>query len=393
MNGTTLNKADLAAWRSLIERPDTTQQLFFAALYLASSLVLCPTVQDTVALLFIGFCAVFYYMQTRTLRAMLLPALPVILLFFISGTFWLPAAFCALVFGGVAGGLLIATVKEKIHLPLLCALPPVAFLAAWALTASPLLAALTLLPLPVAIASGMTVRRCKPFTASITVITVALAAALTLAVTVALAVNHLLDPSLLQGLLSTCADGMLELMAEQNALYAELGFGEALPLPDHREMLGMLIDLAYLTPALFGIACLIVAYFIWRTLCIVLTTSEALPRVPRVFSTPIISVTTALLFLLSYLVVMIANAEEITVTGIVAQNVGMLLEPGLALIGVSMLLPRDGNRSCFSILVMISMLYFLFISPAAALSVAALVGAAVVLIAAYKGAKKDKGEP
>lgn len=392
MNGITLNKTELAAWRSLIARPDTSMQLLVAALYLASALILPFAANGVAALIFVGFCAVFYYMQTRTLRALLLPALPVAFLFFVSGSMLLPAAFCAVVFGGASGGLLIATVKEKAHLPLICLLPPVAFLAAWALGAAPAVAALTLLPLPIALAAGFAVRLCKPFTTSVAAIAVALAAALLLAGAVVLGVLDLLNPTLLPDLLATCADTMLELLSEQNALYAEAGLGAPLPLPDRREVVNMLTDLAYVSPAVFGIICLIVAYFIWRTLCILLTALGALPRVPRVFSTPTMSVGAALLFLLSYLVVMIANASEITLTGIVAQNVGMLLEPGLALIGAGMLLRREGARSCLSTLLAIGMIYFLFTAPSAALSLAALVGAAVVLIAAYQGAKKDKGE-
>ncbi|MBE6604309.1 MAG: hypothetical protein E7639_01205 [Ruminococcaceae bacterium] len=393
MNGITLNKTELAAWRSLIARPDTSTQLLIAALYLASALMLPFAANGVLALTFVATCAVFYYMQTRTLRAMLLPALPVAFLFFVSGSMLLPAAFCAIVFGGASGALLIATVKEKAHLPLVCLLPPVAFLAAWAFGAGPAVAALTLLPLPVALAAGLAVRLCKPFTSSVAAIAVALASVLLLTGTVVLSVLHLLDPTLLPDLLGTCADAMLELLAEQNALYAEAGLGAALPLPDRREIVNMLTDLAYVSPALFGIICLVVAYFIWRTLCILLTALGALPRVPRVFSTPTMSVGAALLFLLSYLVVMIANASEITLTGIVAQNIGMLLEPGLALIGVGLLLRREGERSCLSTLLAIGMVYLLFTAPSAALSLAALAGATVVLLVAYQGAKKNKGEP
>ena len=99
------------------------------------------------------------------------------------------------------------------------------------------------------------------------------------------------------------------------------------------------------------------------------------------------------MFLLSYLVVLIANASEITVTGIVAQNIGMLLEPGLALIGVGVILHRgDRRRSCLSTALAVSMICYLFTAPATAVAIAALVGAVVVLVAAYKGMKKNKGE-
>lgn len=393
MNGITLNKTELAAWRSLIARPDTSMQLLTAALYLISALMLPFAAHGVPALIFIGSCAVLYYMQTRTLRALLLPGVPVALLFLLSGSLLLPAAFCAVVFGGVAGGLLIATAKEKAHLPLLLVLPPAAFLIAWALGATPALAALTLLPLPVALAAGFAVRLCKPFTPSVAAIAIALGAALLLAGTVALKALGLLDPALLPDLIGTCADTMLELLAEQNKLYAEAGLSAALPLPDRREIVNMFTDLAYMAPAIFGIACLVVAYFVWRTLCIMLTAFGALPRVPRVFSTPTMSVGAALLFLLSYLVTLIANASEITLTGIAAQNVGMLLEPGLALIGVGVLLHHEGGRSCLSTLLTISIVYLFFTAPSTALSLTALVGAAVVLIAAYQGAKKNKGEP
>ena len=167
MNGTTLNKTELAAWRSLIETPERSMRLLIAALYLISAMMIPFATNETSALIFVLFCAVFYYIQTRALRALLLPAIPVALLFFVSGSMALPAAFCALVFGGVAGGFLIATAKDQKALWLFALLPLIAFATPLLLYGKIALAALTLLPLPAALAAGLAVRYCKPFTASV----------------------------------------------------------------------------------------------------------------------------------------------------------------------------------------------------------------------------------
>jgi hypothetical protein len=58
-----------------------------------------------------------------------------------------------------------------------------------------------------------------------------------------------------------------------------------------------------LSPGIFVALCLVVAYFVWRTLCTLLVALRMLPRLPRVFTTPLPSAVSAILFILAFSIV------------------------------------------------------------------------------------------
>ena len=390
MNGTVPNKSDLAAWRGLIARPDATRLLAAAVLYLFSSLVIPFCTSEGLALLFVVVCAGFFYIQTRTMISLVAPALPAIFLFSISGSMMLPAAFFAIVFGGACGAMLLISAKDPFRDTVLVLLPAAAYLAAFLLRGDAANALLTLLPLPVAIAAALLVRRCVSFTASVATLTATVGAGLLLAGGVTLAIFGVLDVTLIPVFLEALADGLTELLHENAALYAEAGIAFEISELDIRNMLAMLTNLS---PALFVLTAMVTAYFTWRTLCVLLVSFGALPRMPRLLVTPTMSVTAAVLFLIAQLIALVANAETATPTGAVAQNLALILEPGLALLGTRQLLGRDTPRSCLSLLLLIAIIYLFFTNPAAALAIAALVGAVHVIISALHSAKNKKGEP
>ena len=390
MNGTVQRKSDLAAWRSLITRPDATKLLAAAVLFLLSSLVIPFAASESLALVFVLVCACFFYMQTHTVISLVAPALPAIFLFSISGSMMLPAAFFAIVFGGACGAMLLIGVGDPRRDTVLILLPAAAYLAAFLLRGDAVNALLTLLPLPVAIVAALLVRHCTSFTASVAALTATVAAGLLVAGGVTLAIFGILDVTLLPSFLEVLADGLMELVEQSAALYAEAGIEFEISALDIRNMLAMLTNLS---PALFILTAMATAYFTWRTLCVLLVSFGALPRVPRLLVMPTMSATAAALFLIAQLIALIANAETATPTGAVAQNLALILEPGLALLGIRQLLGRDKQRSCLSFLLLIAIAYLFFSSPAAALAITALVGAVHVLICALHSAKNKKGEP
>lgn len=390
MNGTVPRNPQLAAWQSLIARPDATRLLVAAALYLLSATVIPFVTNESVALLFVLVCACFFYTQTRTLISLVPPAIPALLLFSVSGTMLLPAAFFAIVFGGACGAMLLIGAKKPKRDAILCLLPVAAYLAAFFLRGDAVNALLTLLPLPVAIVAAVAVRHCTPFTASVAALTGIVAAGLLVAGGVTLLLFDLFDITLLPAFLEALANGLTDLLHENAALYAEAGLALEISPVDIRNMLAMLTNLS---PALFILIAMVIAYYTWRTLSVLLVSFGALPRMPRLLVTPTMSATAALLFLLAQLVSLVANAETATVTGAVAQNLALILEPGLALVGARQLTRRDGSRSCLSVLLLFALVYLIFNNPAAALAVAALLGAVHVLIEAFGNAKNKKGEP
>lgn len=390
MNGTAMNKTDLAAWRSLISRPDATALLAAAALYLFSALVLPFAANPTVSLLFVALCALFFFLQTRTLASLIPPAIPAMLLFTASGSMMLPAVFFAIVFGGACGAMLLLSAKKpgRDILPLVL-LPVAAYLAAFLLGKTPLVALLTLLPLPVALLAAFAVRRCTPFTPAVAGLAAVLGAGLLTAAGIALATLDLLDLSLLPSFLEALGDAVMAALEEAKALYAEAGVTIEL---SETAIRGMLATLVNLSPAILAVLCLVTAYFTWRTLAIFLVSFGALPRLPRVLVLPTMSAVAAVLFIISYFTALIANAETATLVGTVAQNVSLILEPGLALFGAGQLLRRDAPRSCLSLLALLALVYLVWVNPATALAAAALFGAVHVLISAYQNVKNSKGE-
>jgi len=385
MNGTALTKTDLAAWRSLLARPEGSLLLGATGIYLASSLVLPFLANESVALLFIFACAIFYYMQTRTISSLILPAIPAMILFTASGTMMLPAAFFAIVFGGACGAILLLSAKALRENALLLLLPLAAYTVAAVFGPSPAVALLSLLPIPVAVVATFAVRRCTAFTPAVAMLALTVGAELLVAAIIPLALGGLLDASLLPGFVEALGDELIAALEEAGALYADAGITIEISETAIRNLLAGIINLS---PAIFALTAMVIAYFTWRTLALLLVSFGVLPRLPRFLVTPTMSVVAAGLFLLAYLVALIANAETATPTGAVAQNLSLILEPGLALVGVGNLLRRDTPRSCLSLLALILLVYLVWSNPAAALALAAFLGAVHVLLQAFQSQKQ-----
>ncbi len=388
MNGTALSKTDLAAWRSLLARPEGSSLLVAAMLYLVSSLVLPLAANESLSLLFVLVCAVFFYMQTRTLASLILPAIPAMLLFTVGGSMMLPAAFFAIVFGGATGAMLLLSVRNVRRDAPLALLPVAAYVAAVLLGASPAVACLALLPLPVAAVAAFAVRRCTGFTPAVAMLAGVIGAGLLAALLISLGANGLLDVSLLPTFVDALGDELIALLEEAKALYAEAGVTMEISETAIRNLLAELINLS---PALLALCAMITAYFTWRTLAVLLVSFGVLPRLPRILVAPTMSAIAAGLFLVTSLISLVANAETATPPGAVAQNLALILEPGLALVGVGNLLRRDRPRSCLALLALIILVYLVWSNPAMALAAAAFLGAVHVLLLAYQNAKNQKG--
>lgn len=385
MNGTALTKADLAAWRSLLGRPDASSLLVSALLYLASSLVIPHAANESLSLIFVFALAAFYYLQTRTIASLIPPAIPAMILFTASGTMMLPAVFFAIVFGGSCGAMLLLSAKNAKQRALLLLLPLAATVGALLFGAAPAVALLALLPLPCAIVAALAVRRCVSFTPAVLSLALAIGGGLLIALLWALAANSWLDASLLPSLVNTLSDALISALDEVRALYAEAGVVIEISETAIRNLLASLINLS---PAIFAIIALVTAYFTWRTLAVLLLSFGVLPRLPRLLVVPTVSATAAFLFLIATLTALVANMETATLVGAVAQNLALILEPGLALVGVGQLLRRDAPRSCLTLLTLILLVYLVWSNPASALALAALLGAIHVLIGFFKDLKK-----
>ena len=388
MNGTALTKTDLAAWQSLLARPDSSSLLIATLFYLTSSVVIPHATNASLPLIFLFVCAAFYYLQTRRLAAMILPAIPVMILFTATGGFALPAAFVAIVFGSCSGAILLLSAKTGRERALLAPLPLLAYGAALLLGASPLVALTALLPLPCALVAAWAVHRCRGFTAAVLALSLAIGGGLLVTLLAFLAANSLLNLALLPSFIDAVGDALVATLDEAVALYAETGITIELSEVAVRNLLASLVNLS---PALFALCAMVTAYFIWRTLAIWLVSFGILPRLPRLLVVPTMSVTAAALFLLATLVAFIADAKTATPKGAVAQNLALILEPGLALVGVGSLLHRNAPRSCLSLIALAALVYLVWSNPASALALAALWGAILILLD-FVQTLKNKGD-
>ena len=379
MNGAPLKKTEYAAWRGLFTQPDTEKLCVAAAIYLASALILPFCANETLAMLFVATCAFFYYLQTRTLTSLFLPAVPALLLFSFGGSMMLPAAFFGIVFGGACGAMLIISVKNKKFYLLSALLPIAAYLITFAVKRDPLNALLTLIPLSVAVAAALSLLYAKPFVESHMILTGVIAAALLVAAAATLAVLGLLYKDFLADLIELLNKELLLAVKNASALYAEAGIAFSIDEVDLKNTIAMTVNLS---PAIFLVLSMITSYFTNLTLHKMLLGFGVLPRLPQRLVAPIVSVFAAVLFLLAYLVSLLAGTQEATVVGVVASNIALILEPCLAYLGVLLLFHRQGQRSCLSSLFTFAMILLILVDPTICVVLAAFYGAANVLIAA-----------
>ena len=394
MNGTVLNKTDLAAWRSLLARPDKGELWLTAGIYLFAAFIIPNRGNAMLSLLFIAACAVYLVTRTNAFLPLLAPGIPALALFSLTGSTAPSAVFLALLFGGAAGAILISSVKTPREGLLLTLLPLLAFFAAWPLCGGPLTALLTLIPLPLALAGAFALRHCKPFCAAVATLAAALIAAL-VAVFVVTMLKNGLRPDMVEqlpALISTLEEAVLEAAKETAALYPEMDVSEVLSPTMVHNMIALTVNLS---PGIFVALCLVVAYFVWRTLCTLRVALRMRPRLPRVFTTPRPSAVSAILFILAFLTALFGGSAT-TLVGAVAENFALILTPVFVLIGFAALFGHGAQRSCLSVFLLIGMAYLFFNNPPLALNFAALYGAIQALIVAHRGAKANKnskGEP
>ena len=388
MNGTVLSKTDLAAWRGLLARPSGTELLLSAGIYLLASLIFPFAGFEALCGLFIAACIAYLLTRTHAFGTLLAPGIPALALFALTGSAALPALFLALLFGGAAGAILLLGAKKPYEYCLPLLLSAASFVAAW-LTGGLLTALTALIPLPLALVGFLLVRRCKPFCSAVATLAGVLVAILAASCLVALltAGTRQLDvPAFADALEAE----MLAVVNETADLYPEMDVKAIFsPLMVHN-MVALAINLA---PGILVAICLVVGYFVWRTLCTLLVAMHILPRLPRVFTTPLPSAVSAIVLLATSLVALFAGSAA-TLTGAVAENVALILIPVFALIGFAVFFGRQRERSCLSVFLLIGLAYLLFNNPLVGLKVIAVYGAIHALILAHRNAKANnrKGE-
>lgn len=387
-----LNKSARVDWRSMLTKADRTQLLIAAALFLFSTFALSMPNVPAVSVLYLGVAVVFYYSLTHSVASVITVALPGVLLFGFSGTdtpFALPAIYTAILLGSVIGAFLLVHCRTpRQYLPLL-ALPVAAFVITAVITHAPLQGLLVLIPTLLAIALARGILDCRPLTQSVLTVTVALVVVVTCAWLIVLAATDGFVGNPLLTLVEAIRTGIVTTYEEILSVYREQGISLGISDNDLHNIAAMLGNIL---PGAFLAVCLIFSFAMWRMLLRVLTSFGTLPRVPARLATLTVSAFAAALFVLAYLISLIANSSSATLLGTVCENLAIALEAPLVLIGFSSLVgQRRESRSCLSLLLAVALVVLFVRYPSAGIALAAFVGAFHILLARFLPTNKDKG--
>lgn len=381
--------ADRTAFCEMLETPAAPTLLAAALLFSLSAL--CVPFADNLYIS-LGYClltAIFYYVYSRSFLALMGLGVPALFLFSAAGSPMLAAVFLSLTVGASAGALLLVHRHDPKRDWYLFFLPALLYGAAALITHDPVRGLLTLLPLAIAAVMALCLLRFAEQTDAVIAVAVTLGVSLIAAALVTLAATGNFYGNLLVRLGDTVHAYVTQLFSSARAIYTEAGLPLSITDESIENSAAMIVNLM---PGLYGAGCAVVGYLAWRTFLRFLVASGTLPRVPIRLAALRVSLTAAVIFAVSYLAALFSNSDHATPAGVVLQNVAMVLEPGLALVGFASLITR-GGRSCLSILLVFGLLFVLWSNPATGLALAAYYGAFQVFMLRFFPPNEEKGEP
>ena len=382
---------DSATWRDMLARPDRGQAALTAAFLFASLLIvpLCTVTQAATLYLLATVC--FYYMLVRSLPAMLGLGVPLLAVYGITSSFSLTAVVAAFLLGGACGAFLLIHYhdpRDLRHWGLLL-LPALAYGAAALVTRDPVRGLLVLLPLAISVVFAICVLNYRAHTPSVVGGAAALVGALAVAFVVTLGVTGQLAGDPLGSLAGALRSSITQMLLEARTLYAEAGMELGLTDVDIANTAATTVNLL---PAILLASTAVVSYLAWRALLRMMLSFGTLPRIPMRLGGFTMSAFSAALFVLTFVVALIANAEEATLFGTILQNIATVLEPGLALIGLGSLFARSRTRSCFTYILSFGLIFIIWSNPGVGLALAAFFGACNILMARFLPAPNEKGD-
>ena len=385
---TILPRAERAQWREMLAPPEKSHAALSLVFALISALAVPFSADPTIALGFMIACLVLFYSLTHSLLSLLIYVVPAFFLWSFSSvipglpnTLALPACFFAILTGGSCGAFyLIHHHNPRKHFYLFV-LPIGTYLAVLAATADPFRGLLTLLPFVTAVLLAACVLFCVPQTDSVVACTAVLVATLAAAGAITLAVTGHGNGDLLPFVSNALHDSVVALYEQAQAAYAELGL-DASVLSD-MDVANLAATFVNISPALFTVACTVTAFVCWRSLLGFLVGWQTLPRPPFRLAALSVSSISAVVFLVTCTVALVANSPVVTLAGVVCQNLSLVLEPVMVLVGFRSIFHGSPRRSCLSTLLAVGLLFAMFTNPAAGLTLAAVFGALNVLLARF----------
>lgn len=386
-----LTKKDLAAWREMLGTPNR-EKTALAILLAALQMLIIPLSDNSTALLLYFLLTIgFFYLLTRSLFSLCGIAIPAFFVYSAFGEHGAPfaVAFCAMLFGGALCGYVLMHFHSKPGHLLLLLVPAATYGLTFLMTGDPMRGLLTLLPLPLGILYAVMLLRCGSFTD--TVISGAAVVALTLGVALllTLAATGKLVPNALSLLADEMRGDLVARLTEVRTLYEKAGLTVEMTDVQIANSAAMWVNLI---PALFLILCSVISFCSFRILLRVTAGFDELPHMPRRVIAMSVSPVAAILFLVAFLLSLLVGRDHASFFGVVLQNLYLVLEPPLILVGFSALTGRGAARSCLSLLILAGLIFILCTNPGTGLTLAAFYGALTILISRFfPAAPAEKG--
>ena len=385
-NKTVSEKQEKLRLADMLTKPESGQAVCLGIFCFLSCLILPLSDRPTLSILYVLASAVFFYLLTRSIRAVLYYALPAILFYAAASLLpalpdplLLPTAFVAFVLGGSCGGFLLIHYHDLKKHPYVLAIPVAAYALSALITGDPLRGLLSLLPFALSIVAALCVLLLMKRTDATLLLTATLAAFLTVAGLLTFAVVGI-EGSPLTFVTDTVRSGIISLFEEMEALYAEAGLSLGFTDVTVSNAAAMIVNLL---PGICLVGCTVTAFLAYRLLLQFLVAFRSLPNLPVRLGGFTMSRLSAIVFLSAYLLSLFANYSTVTLFGTVCDNVALVLEPGLALVGITSLLPRGSARSCLSTCLLMLVLILAFSNPLLGLELAAVIGAVRILLARF----------
>lgn len=148
-------------------------------------------------------------------------------------------------------------------------------------------------------------------------------------------------------------------------------------------------------PAIIIILLFIISYVIHSLyVALIIPITEDKERIQNAVTFKM-SVTSAVIFIVSALALLILSQTEKAMYAAAAQNIYVIFFPGLSVIAIGFFLGRSRSQgaSCLGFLFNIALIGSFIYAPHVAFPVASFIGAGVVIFSAFRAKKKDKENP
>ncbi len=380
-----LTKAERADWQELLAPADNARMTSAVMLFALSSLAIPFSLNHMVALLYVLYAVIFYYALTKSLPAVLLPALPAMLLFSVSSMFpdlpsffTLPAIYAAALLGGVSGAFLMVQCRTPRRFLTLAIIPIGAYVITVLITADPARALFALIPTGLSLLVSYCFLTCRPLNSTVLLIATLVGGIAVVSWLATMALTTWPAGNPLIALTDTVRTGVYNMFKEADLFYATQGLDLAISDLAIRNVAALLGNIL---PGLFLALCLLFAFGTWRIFLRLIAAFGTLPRIPARLGAVSVSAVSATLFLCCYFISLVSGT--VSVFGTVCQNLLLVLEPALILVGISSLFSRKEARSCLSTLLLVGVLVLFALNPLSALSLTALIGAVHVLLSRF----------